>query len=114
MSATLPSSKRRSGKSSPVAVAAPDGTRTLTGASTTPRRLRRMATELPDSVFHRDRERYVPTALARGPWDPNAQHGGPCAALLADLLERHDVGPPAHVARMTIELLRPVPMQPIE
>jgi hypothetical protein len=70
--------------------------------------------ELPDAVFHRDGDRYVPTELARGPWDPNAQHGGPCAALLADLLEGHDVGPPAHVARMTIELLRPVPMQPIE
>src|SRR5262249_53411987 len=73
-----------------------------------------MPPELPDAVFHRDADRYVPTELARGPWDPNAQHGGPCAALLADRLERHDAGPPAHVARMTIELLRPVPMQPIE
>jgi hypothetical protein len=70
--------------------------------------------ELPEAVFHRDGERYVPTELARGPWDPNAQHGGPCAALLADVLERHEVGAPAHVARMTIELLRPVPMEPIE
>jgi hypothetical protein len=70
--------------------------------------------ELPEAVFHRDGDRYLPTELARGPWDPNAQHGGPSAALLADLLEGHEVGPPAHVARMTIELLRPVPMQPIE
>lgn len=73
-----------------------------------------MPPELPDAVFHREGDRYVPTELARGPWDPNAQHGGPSAALLADLLEGHEVGPPAHVARMTIELLRPVPMQPIE
>jgi hypothetical protein len=70
--------------------------------------------ELPDAVFHRDGDRFVPTELARGPWDPNAQHGGPSGALLAGLLEQHDAGPPAHVARMTIELLRPVPMQPIE
>jgi hypothetical protein len=70
--------------------------------------------ELPEAVFHRDGERYVPTELARGPWDPNAQHGGPCAALLADRLERHEVGAPANVARMTVELLRPVPMRPIE
>jgi len=70
--------------------------------------------ELPDAVFHRDGERFVPTELARGPWDPNAQHGGPCAALLAGLLEQHDAGPPARVVRMTIELLRPVPMEPIE
>jgi hypothetical protein len=70
--------------------------------------------DLPDAVFHRDGDRFVPTELARGPWDPNAQHGGPSAALLARLLEQHDAGPAAHVARMTIELLRPVPMQPIE
>jgi len=70
--------------------------------------------ELPDAVFHRDGSRFVPTDLARGPWDPNAQHGGPSGALLARLIEQHDIGPPAHVARMTIELLRPVPMQPLE
>jgi hypothetical protein len=34
--------------------------------------------------------------------------------LLARLLEQHDAGPPARVVRMTIELLRPVPMEPIE
>ncbi len=73
-----------------------------------------MPPELPDAVFHRDGDRFVPTELARGPWDPNAQHGGPAAALLARTVERHEVGPPAHVARMTVELLRPVPMQPIE
>ncbi len=73
-----------------------------------------MPPELPDAVFHRDGSRFVPTDLARGPWDPNAQHGGPSGALLARLIEQHDVGPPAHVARVTIELLRPVPMQPLE
>jgi Thioesterase-like superfamily len=70
--------------------------------------------DLPDAVFHRDGARFVPTELARGPWDPNAQHGGAPGALLAGLVEHHDAGPPAHVARMTIELLRPVPMQPIK
>jgi hypothetical protein len=78
------------------------------------RRLPRVPIELPDAVFHRDGDRFVPTELARGPWDPNAQHGGAPGALLARLVEQHDAGPPAHVARMTIELLRPVPMQPIE
>jgi Thioesterase-like superfamily len=73
-----------------------------------------VAGEPPDAVFHRDGDRFVPTELARGPWDPNAQHGGPSGALLARLLEQHDAGPPAHVVRMTIELLRPVPMQPLE
>jgi hypothetical protein len=70
--------------------------------------------ELPDAVFHRDGDRFVPTELARGPWDPGAQHGGPSGALLARLVEEHEPGPHAHVVRMTIELLRPVPMQPLE
>jgi Thioesterase-like superfamily len=73
-----------------------------------------MPPDLPEAVYHRDGERFVPTELARGPWDPNAQHGGAPGALLARMLEEHDAGPPAHVARMTVELLRPVPMQPIE
>jgi hypothetical protein len=73
-----------------------------------------VSAELPDAVFHHEGGRYVPTELARGPWDPNAQHGGAPGALLARLVEQHEAGPPAHVARMTIELLRPVPMQPVE
>jgi hypothetical protein len=73
-----------------------------------------MPPALPDAVFHREGDEYVPTELARGPWDPNAQHGGAPGALLAQAVERHEAGPPAHVARMTIELLRPVPMEPVE
>lgn len=55
-------------------------------------------------------ERLVPSALTRGPWDPNHQHGGPPAALLARAFEA--LAPPAewHVARFTIEFFRPVPI----
>ncbi len=55
-------------------------------------------------------ERLIPTALTRGPWDPRHQHGGPPAALLARAFEA--LAPPAewHVARFTIEFLRPVPI----
>ncbi len=69
--------------------------------------------ELPDAVFHRDGERVVPTDLARGPWSPDAQHGGAPAALLAGEVERWDPGPAHFVARLTIELLRPVPLAPL-
>ena len=31
----------------------------------------------------------VPTAAARGPWSPDALHGGPVAALVARCVERH-------------------------
>jgi Thioesterase-like superfamily len=67
---------------------------------------------LPDAVFHADGERFVPTELARGPWDQNAQHGGAPAALLARAVEQFEPSP-SRVVRMTIELLRPVPMAPL-
>jgi len=68
---------------------------------------------VPDAIFHLDGDRVVPTELARGPWSPDAQHGGAPAALLARAVERCDPGPADFVARMTIELLRPVPLAPM-
>ena len=70
--------------------------------------------DLPDSVFEIDGDRAVPTALARGPWSPHAQHGGAPAALMARAAERCDPGPADFVARLTIDLLRPVPLAPLE
>jgi hypothetical protein len=67
-----------------------------------------------DAVFHLDGDRAVPTMLARGPWSPDAQHGGAPAALLARALERADPGPAHFVTRLTVELLRPVPLAPLE
>lgn len=70
-------------------------------------------TDIPDAVFHVDGDRLVPTALARGPWDPNAQHGGGPAALFARAVESCDPGPADFVARLTVELLRPIPLEPL-
>jgi hypothetical protein len=53
-------------------------------------------------------EWYVPTDLARGPWDPTACHGGPPAALLARASEQ--AVPGMRLARLMVELERPVPM----
>ena len=54
---------------------------------------------------------WMPTAAARGPWTPDALHGGPVAALLAHaafpLLD--DLMP----ARLTVEITRPVPVAPL-
>jgi hypothetical protein len=56
----------------------------------------------------------VPTDFARGPWDPEALHGGPTSALLARAVERCLTdGVDLEVARMTVELLRPVPVAPL-
>jgi hypothetical protein len=67
-----------------------------------------------DFVFELDGARAVPTVLATGPWTPNSMHGGAPAALLARIVEAHDPGPASFVARLTVDLLRPVPLEPLE
>ncbi|HEY1592305.1 MAG TPA: thioesterase family protein [Solirubrobacteraceae bacterium] len=54
--------------------------------------------------------RFVASELARGPWDPRAQHGGAPAALLMREFERLPAEDGLQLARATYELLRPVPM----
>lgn len=66
-----------------------------------------------DALFEIDGERFVPTEFTRGPWDPRAQHGGPPAALLARSIQRYEDGERMFTARVTVELLRPVPLSPL-
>ncbi len=73
-----------------------------------------MSEALPDAVFHLDGDRALPTGFARGPWSTHAMHGGAPAALIARAVERHDPGPANFVTRLTIELLRPVPLIALE
>ena len=63
------------------------------------------------AVYERDGDAFVPTELARGPWDPTAQHGGAPAALIARAIEAEAGG--LGVARLTYEFLRPVPLEPL-
>ncbi len=55
-------------------------------------------------------DQMVATEYTRGPWSPDAQHGGAPAALLMRALERADPDPGRQWARVTYELLRPVPL----
>jgi hypothetical protein len=66
-----------------------------------------------DAIFYLDGRLVVPTVLARGPWTPEAQHGGPPAALLGRAVERFDGGEAMMVVRLTVDLLRPVPIAPL-
>lgn len=70
-----------------------------------------MATTEP--FFHLDGDRAVPTLLCQGPWDPGAAHGGPPSALIARAVERHDPADQLFVTRISIDLLRPVPLAPL-
>ncbi len=51
---------------------------------------------------------FTPSDLARGPWDPDACHGGPPTALVIRALE--DLGLEHRLTRLTLSLHRPVPM----
>jgi hypothetical protein len=66
-----------------------------------------------DALFQPDGAEVVPTEFARGPWTPDALHGGPVAALLARAVESVPSDEPMHVSRITVELLRPVPLAPL-
>jgi hypothetical protein len=50
------------------------------------------------------------TAAAAGPWSPNHQHGGPPSALAARAFELHEPDPGQRLARVTVDILRPVPV----
>jgi hypothetical protein len=49
---------------------------------------------------------FLPSEHTRGPWDPDAQHGGAPAALIGRALESPDL----RLARVTYDLVRPVPL----
>lgn len=54
---------------------------------------------------------FVSTAATVGPWSPKLQHAGPPIALVARALERLPGAPEgARVARVTVEILAPVPV----
>jgi Acyl-CoA thioesterase C-terminal domain/Acyl-CoA thioesterase N-terminal domain len=59
---------------------------------------------------------FVSSELTRGPWDPDAQHAGPPAALIGRELERCQ-SPTGEtdwqLGRITCEILRPVPIAPL-
>src|SRR3569832_744397 len=50
---------------------------------------------------------------AAGPWDPRMQHGSAPASLVTWAAERIPTPVPMAIARVTIALLRPVPVAPL-
>jgi hypothetical protein len=61
------------------------------------------------AFYERDGDAFVPSELTRGPWDPGAQHAGPPSALLGRAVEAEGT----LIGRMTIEVLRQVPLAPL-
>ena len=53
---------------------------------------------------------FVATGATAGPWSADAQHGGPPSALAARELERHEPDENMRLARVAVDILRPVPL----
>ncbi|KJC33730.1 acyl-CoA thioesterase [Bradyrhizobium sp. LTSP885] len=64
-------------------------------------------------IFRVDGDRVVTSPDAAGPWDPRMQHGSAPAALVVWAAEAIPTPVPMHVARVTIDLMRPVPVAPL-
>ena len=65
------------------------------------------------AFFEPDGDRFVPIELTRGPWDADAQHAGPPAALIGRAIERCGELEGGQVGRVTFEILGPVPLAPL-
>ena len=53
---------------------------------------------------------YVATPATIGPWSDDAQHGGPPSALAARAIERHEPDERQRLARVSVDILRPIPV----
>ncbi|WP_328946664.1 thioesterase family protein [Streptomyces sp. NBC_00250] len=70
----------------------------------------------PEAFYERlTANRFAPTEGTRGPWNPDSQHAGPPAALLARAVaDRPGARVDMRIARITYEILRPVPIRPLQ
>jgi len=69
--------------------------------------------ELSGFYFTKGQDQWlIPTDHCRGPWDPNACHAGPPAAMVARAMELalKDADCAHRLTRLTVNLTRPVPM----
>ncbi len=65
-----------------------------------------------EALFVQEEERFLPTALAGSPWHSSLLHGGAPAALFAYCFEEI-IAESFFPARLSIDLIRPVPKSPL-
>ena len=66
------------------------------------------------SLFVEENGYYMPTEHAASPWGPVTIHGGASAGLMTSLMEEQFPTDSMQLARLTVDLFRPVPMAPLE
>ena len=66
-----------------------------------------------DFIYERENNTYTPSEWAGSPWSRTSQHGGPTNALMMRAAEQvaADVG--KQVARLSVDILKPIPMVPL-
>jgi hypothetical protein len=67
-----------------------------------------------DTVYRFEGSRVVTGPLAGGPWDPKMQHGSAPSALIVAVAEAVPTAVPMRVARLTVDLMRPIPVAPLD
>lgn len=66
-----------------------------------------------EAVYRVDGNRVLTRPHAAGPWDVTMQHGGAPSSLVAWAAERIPSPQPMRIARVTVDLMRPVPVAPL-
>lgn len=64
-------------------------------------------------IFSVDGTSVAVSPNAAGPWDPSMQHGSAPASLMVWAAEQIPTKSPMRIARVTIDLMRPVPVAPL-
>ncbi|CBL47331.1 Hypothetical protein HDN1F_37480 [gamma proteobacterium HdN1] len=74
-------------------------------------------------LFRQEGSFLLPTSLTAGPWYPNTQHGSAMLAMVALAVEQWEFAErlspnqkpnPRQVVRMTVDMMRAAPVQPVE
>ena len=66
-----------------------------------------------ESLFRIDGANIQVSPFAGGPWDKTMQHGGAASSLVVWAAEMIATRVPMRIARVTVDLLRPVPVAPL-
>ena len=66
-----------------------------------------------EAIYRVDGVTVETSAHAGGPWDPGLQHGAAPSSLICWAVERLPSPVPMRVARLTVDLMRPVPVAPL-
>lgn len=67
-----------------------------------------------EAIYKISGSRVEPTEHAAGPWDPTTQHGAAVSALFTQSFLKLETRVPMQIMRLTIDLMKPVPLAPVD